>query len=165
MSYFLFGTFNVLQNEKNIQKMKLYGREKDIYIWFDDEIAFYEGIQRMLIEQKSLGSIKFAITSKEQPYNSSDVLFPFDKFTNEDLFADKSREHFKKCCRNNISILFNYLNQLIESFQISQMEIFVVEGYDDNFFKKECDLEGVKGDLLLQIEDRVSIDSCIYYVI
>lgn len=40
-----------------------------------------------------------------------------------------------------------------------------MEGYDDNFFKKECDLEGVKGDLLLQIEDRVSIDSCIYYVI
>ena len=46
------------------------------------------------------------------------MLFPFDKFTNEALFLDKSRDFFKKCCRDNIDILFDCLNKLIDSFRI-----------------------------------------------
>lgn len=42
--------------------------------------------------------LAFAITSRNQPRNSSDVLFPFDKFTNEMLFSDESRNFYKKCC-------------------------------------------------------------------
>lgn len=165
MSYFLFGSFNALKDEMILQKVKAYAKEKGIYIWFDEEITFYKEIQRMLTEQNSEGSIKFAITSKNQPYNSSDVLFPFDKFTNEALFADKSREFFKKGCRDNIDILFDCLKKIIDSFYFRQGEIFVVEGYDDIFQKKECNIDEMKRDLLLQIEDKVSIDSCIYYVI
>lgn len=118
----------------------------------------------MLIEQKSKGSIKFAVTSENQPYNSSDVLFPFDKFTNEVLFADESRDTFKRCCRNNIDLLFDCLKKLAGLFHIKQGEIFVVEGYDDAFQNKVCSVDEMKRDLLLQIVDEVSIDSCIYHV-
>lgn len=164
MSYFLFGTFDALKDETIIQRVKTYTKEKGIYIWFDKEITFYKEIQRMLMEQNSKGSIMFAITSKNQPCNSSDVLFPFDKFTNDALFEDESREFYKKCCRDNIDILFDCLNKTIDSFNFRQGEIFVVEGYDDNFQKKKCNVDEMKKDLLLQIEDKVSVDSCIYYV-
>ena len=92
----------------------------------------------MLIEQESKGNTKFVITSKNQPCNSSDVLFPFDKYTNEVLFADKSRNFYKKCCRENIDILFDCLKNLINLLHIKQIEIFVVEGYDDNFRRKSA---------------------------
>lgn len=164
MSYFLFGSFNAIIDKELLQQVKAYGNEHNIYIWFNEEITFYKEIQRMLEEQKSEGNIKFAITSKNQPHNSSDVLFPFDKVANEVLFADTSRNFYKKCCRENIDIVFDCFDNIINLLNIKQAEIFVVEGYDDIFQKKVCSMDEVKKDLLCQIEDEVSIDSCIYCV-
>lgn len=162
MSYFLFGTFSAIYNECVLQQIKASGKEEKIYIWFNDEIVIYEEIQRMLMEQKSKGNTKFVITSQYQPYNSSDVLFPFDKFERDVLLADKSRSFYKKCCRDNIDILFGYLKNFINSLQILQLEIFVVEGYDDNFKRKICNIDEMRRDLLFQIENKLSIESCIY---
>lgn len=144
--------------------LKEYGKSKDIYIWFNEEIDFYKDIQRMLLEQKSKGNILFAITSVKQPFNSSDVLFPFDKFTNENLFEDSTREYYKECCRNNLDIVFDCLEKMFFLFRIEQCEIFVVEGYDDFFLKKKFNLLEMKKDILTQIENNVSITSCIYYL-
>ena len=108
MSYFLFGAFNAVHNEEQLQQIKVYGWKNDIYIWFDDEITFYEDIQRMLIEQKAKGKIRFAITSKNQMYNSSDLLFPFDKFESKTLFADGTGELYRRCCR-----IFHYHSLLL----------------------------------------------------
>ncbi len=94
MSYFLFGSFNSTYDKDLLQQVKSYANEKNIYIWFSEEITFYKEIQRMLEEQKSEGSIKFAITSENEPCNSSDVLFPFDKVANDVLFADESRSFY-----------------------------------------------------------------------
>ena len=164
MSYFLFGSFRTTYDEELVQQVKLYGSNNDIYIWFNEEITFYKEIQRMLEEQESEGDIIFAITSKNQPHNSNDVLFPFDKVDNEVLFADESRSIYKKYCEENLDILFECLNTLIQLLGIRQLEIFVVEGYDVTFQKKICDLDAVKIDLLCQIENKVFIDSCIYYI-
>ena len=138
--------------------------KKKTYIWFNQEITFYNDIQRMMREQKAEGNTLFAITSKNQPSNSSDVLFPFDKVPNKLLFIDESRMFYKKCCRENIDVLFDFLEKLISMFNIEYIEIFVVEGYDDIFQRKVCNIDEVKRDLLYQIEERVSIDSSIYYV-
>lgn len=164
MSYFLFGTFDTMHDNAVLKKVKELGEEKNIYIWFNEEIIFYEEIQRMLMEQKAEGKIKFAITSKLQPSNSCDVLFPFDKFTNEALFADETRSFYKECCRDNIDILFEFLNDLIKLLNIVQVVMFVVEGYDDTFHQKVCTIDDMKNDLLYQVENKVSIDSCIYCV-
>lgn len=164
MSYFLFGTFNAIYNEDMLQQIKASAKEKGIYIWFNDEKEIYNEIQRMLMEQKSKGNTKFVITSQYQPYNSSDVLFPFDKFESDVLFADKSRSFYKECCKENLDILFECFKNLFNSLNASQMEIFVVEGYDDNFSRKICNIDEVKRDLLFQIENELSIKSCIYFV-
>lgn len=164
MSYFLFGTFSAIYNETMLQQIKASGKERGIYIWINDEIVIYKEIQRMLIEQKSKGNIKFVITSQYQPYNSSDVLFPFDKFESDVLFADKSRDFYKKCCKDNIDILFECLENLFNSLNVFQMEIFVVEGYDDNFSRRICNMDEMKRDLLCQIENELSIKSCIYSI-
>jgi len=164
MSYFLFGSFNSVYDKELLEQVKSYASEKNIYIWFGEEITFYKEIHRMLEEQKSDGNIKFAITSKNQPCNSSDVLFPFDKFSSDVLFADESRNFYKQCCRDNINMLFDCLKKIIDSLHNRQVEIFVVEGYDDIFRKKVCSIDELKQDLLCQIEDKVSIESCIYNV-
>lgn len=164
MSYFLFGSFDSTYDKELIQQVKSYANEKNIYMWFNEEITFYKEIQRMLEEQESDGDSIFAITSENQPRNSSDALFPFDKFSSDVLFADKSRNFYKQCCRDNIRILFDCLKNLIDSLHIRQVEIFVVEGYDDIFQKKVCNIDELKQDLLCQIEDKVSIESCIYGV-
>ena len=164
MSYFLFGSFSSVYDKELLEKVKSYAFEKKIYIWFDEEITFYQEIHRMLEEQKSGGNIQFAITSENQPCNSSDVLLPFDKFSSDVLFTDASRNFYKQCCRDNINVLFDCLKKLIDSSHNRQVEIFVVEGYDDIFQKKVCSIDEFKQDLLCQIEDRVVIESCIYFV-
>lgn len=164
MSYFLFGSFDSIYDKRLLEQVKSYAYEKKIYIWFNEEMTFYKEIQRMLEEQKSGGNIKFAITSENQPRNSSDVLFPFDKFASDVLFADKSRKFYKQCCRDNIDILFDCLKSLIDLLHIRKVEIFVVEGYDNIFRKKMCSIDELKQDLLYQIEEKVSVESCIYCV-
>lgn len=162
MSYFLFGTFNVSWDEKKAQQVKAYGKNKNIYILFNEETDFYKDIYTMLIEQNSNGKIKFAVSSANQPCNSSDVLFPFDKFTNEVLFEDKTGGFFNKCCKENIDILFDCLKKMFDLFHIVQCEIFIVEGYDDVFRRKICSLDEMKRDILCQIKESASIESCIY---
>ena len=126
--------------------------------------SFYEDIQRMLIEQKAKGKIRFAITSKNQMYNSSDLLFPFDKFESKTMFADGTGELYRRCCRDNLNILFDFLDKMFEIFHMEQTEIYIVEGYDVVFRKKVCSMEEMKEDILWQAEYTQDINSGIYYV-
>lgn len=164
MSYFMFGSFDLSQNKSRIQDVKLYGKTKDVYFWFDEEITFYSDIAKMCFEQSSFGNVRFALTSFNQKYNSSDLLFPYDKYTNEELFEGNSREYFYQCCRNNLNIVYDCLKRLMEISNPSCLEIFVVEGYDDVFQKRRCTLDEMKEDLLSQIESTSFIDSCIYQI-
>lgn len=164
MSYFLFGAFNSVNNVKKLQQIKANGLENDIYIWFDEEITFYKDIQRMLTEQKAKGKIRFAITSKNQMYNSSDLLFPFDKYESKVMFADGSGELYRRCCRDNLNILFDFLDNMFKAIYMEQVEIYIVEGYDVAFHKKVCGIEEMKEDILWQVEHTQNIDSSIYYV-
>lgn len=164
MSYFLFGAFNSVNNVKKLQQIKANGLENDIYIWFDEKITFYKDIQRMLTEQKAKGKIRFAITSKNQMYNSSDLLFPFDKYESKVMFADGSGELYRRCCRDNLNILFDFLDNMFKAIYMEQVEIYIVEGYDVAFHKKVCGIEEMKEDILWQVEHTQNIDSSIYYV-
>ena len=164
MSYFLFGAFNSVNNVKKLQQIKANGLENDIYIWFDEKITFYKDIQRMLTEQKAKGKIRFAITSKNQMYNSSDLLFPFDKYESKVMFADGSGELYRRCCRDNLNILFDFLDNMFKAIYMEQVEIYIVEGYDVAFHTKVCGIEEMKEDILWQVEHTQNIDSSIYYV-
>ncbi len=60
----------------------------------------------MIKEQGGKGNTLFALTSRNQATNSDDLLFPYDKYTNEQLFADNTRECFSQCCEKNLKTLF-----------------------------------------------------------
>lgn len=164
MSYFIFGSFDLCENKNSLQDVKSYGEKKGVYFWYDEEITFYKDITQMCVEQNSYGNVKFALTSFNQKYNSSDLLFPYDKYTNEELFKDKSRKYFCQCCKNNLKIVFDCLAKLMEIAIPSRLEIFVVEGYDNVFKRKDCTLREMEEDLLYQIETESFIDSCIYQI-
>lgn len=164
MSYFIFGSFKLEHDKMLLQQMKSRLMEKKIYLWLNEEITFYKEIQRMFEEQTSEGNIRFALTSENQPCNSSDLLFPFDKYDSDTLFADESRAFYKQCCRENLELLIDCLKMIIYLLHIKELEMFVVEGYDNVFHKKVCGIEELKQDMLCQIEENMSVDSCIYCI-
>lgn len=165
MSYFVFGSFDSPNNESLFDKIKKYGQNKGVYFWFNSEITFYPEIFKMCKEQASQKQVTFALTSSKQPSNSSDLLFPYDKFTNQELFSNGSRLFFNRCCESNIRPLFDCLKKLLALFKLKNLEIFTVEGYDTGFIKKKCTLEEMELDLLTQIKTTSIIESCIYSII
>lgn len=165
MSYFLFGRFDSIKDAKLINDVKSYGNERGVYFLFDEEITIYDEIHRMCDEQAIGGDTTFAVTSLNQPCNSSDLLLPFDKYSHDELSRNNSKEHFKTCCKRNIESLFECLRMLIKICCPAQLNILVVEGYDNNFEKKICTFKEMEDDLLLQIGEYGYIDSCIYYIV
>ena len=164
MSYFVFGSFDSPNNESLFDKIKKYGQNKGVHFWFNSEITFYPEIFKMCKEQASQKQVTFALTSSKQPSNSSDLLFPYDKFTNQELFSNGSRLFFNRCCESNIRPLFDCLKKLLALFKLKNLEIFTVEGYDTGFIKKKCTLEEMELDLLTQIKTTSIIESCIYSI-
>lgn len=165
MSYFLFGTFDLSGNKSALKTIKSYGKQQNIYFYLDNEIDFYDEIFRMCKEQNLDQKVIFSITSYNQPYNSDDLLFPYDKFTQEELFNDQTRKKFENYCEKNIEILFGFLQKMIDILNLNDLNIVVVEGYDTSFEKRRCSLNQLKENLLSQIEKEGFIQSCIYSII
>ncbi len=165
MSYFLFGKFELIKDSNFIDTVKSYGEKRGVYFLFDDEITIYDEIFRMCDEQAIQGNTTFAVTSLNQPSNSSDLLFPFDKYTHDELFPDNTNEVFETYCRRNIECLFECLKALGEIGCFTPLTILVVEGCDDNFEKRTCTFEEMEDDILLQIGNNGYIDSCIYCIV
>lgn len=84
--------------------------------------------------QRGISTSKRICKKKKYIWFNDEI--PFDKFSNEVLFADESRSFYKKCCRDNMEILFDCLKNLMDLLYISQAAIFVVEGYDDYVYNK-----------------------------
>lgn len=166
MSHFIFGCFNsdIVVSEQ-ISKLKKMAQNKDVMIWFDNEIDFYPDISKMIKEQGGKGIGLFALTSRNQPNNSDDLLFPYDKYTNEQLFEDKTRKDFSQCCKDNLEILFWYLQIMIQNLKPRLFQIFVTEGYDCDFVKKYMILGEMKSDIQQQVLTSFSINSCIYQIV
>lgn len=104
------------------------------------------------------------MTSRNQPNNSDDLLFPYDKYTNEQLFADKTREYFSQCCKENLKILFWYLKEMIQRLQPKLFDVFITEGYDCDFIKKSITLDEMEFDIQQQVLTSFSIESCVYQI-
>ncbi len=62
---------------------------------------------------------------------------------------------YKKCCKDNVDILFECFKDLFKLLNVFRMEIFVVEGYDADFSRKICNMDEMKRDLLCQIENEL----------
>ncbi|WP_138305825.1 MULTISPECIES: hypothetical protein [unclassified Clostridium] len=165
MSHFIFGCFKsdvvVPQIADELKKM---AQKKEVFIWFDNEIDFYSEISKMAKEQGGKGKVLFALTSRNQPCNSDELLFPYDKYTNEQLFADKTREYFSQCCQENLEILYWCLKEMVQRLRPKLFEVFITEGYDCDFTRKNITLDEMMLDIQQQVLTSFSIESCVYQI-
>jgi len=168
MSHIIFGdcTLSDCGREK-IKELKRYSWGFDVYYWFEEEITFYPDVLVMLKENDRKGNlIKFCITSKNQKYNSEDLLLPYDKYTKEELFPDENdRVIFEELCGNNLDILFDTLSYFLKELKPKRLRIFVTEGYDCEFEVVRCDLKSMLKRIREQSIAYSMIDSTIYELI
>lgn len=175
MSEFLFGDFYSKHLEKEqVIATKAYFLKRDAFIWFDNEITFhnntesYGSIQQMLHENPSENNNHtFFITTKTQPDNSYDLLYPWDKYkvaekNSDDTLKEKTDEEL---CDNNLNILHNLLLHFIENVQPKSMRVFVVVGYDPEFQNEKFRIDEMIDDLKRQVKEDGSLDSVIYEII
>ena len=168
MSAFLFGDFHLEALEKErLKEVKAYFNQKDAYIWFDSEIDFYGGIQTMLEENPTpKNNHVFAITTKRQPTNSHDLLFPWDKYENDELFSqdNHSNENFQKLCNLNLNIFQDLFINFIKIIQPKSIRVFVVVGYSPEFSIENFTVEEMIADLKEQVPEKTMLDPVIYEI-
>lgn len=167
MSHIVFGYFDCHLDilTQSIQgELKKIGKNKNILIHFHNELHFYSAILKIIEEQNIQSNNVFALTSLNQPTNSDDLLFPYDKYTNDELFLDRTRNKFCKYCNENLDILFSYLREIIYILNIKSFNLIITNGYSDNFIKKNVNLEEIQMDVYNQILTGFSIESCMYII-
>lgn len=164
MSCYLFGIIDIFEQKIKINELVEYAKHKGVYFWFLEKNIPNE-IKEMFIEQNINEKGRFFVSSVNQPTNSSDLLLPFDKYTNEELFKDRSRKFYNQCCRENLNIVFDCLHHMIKLLKPAKLEIFVTEGYDNSFLRKECTLNDMKEDIYRQIIVDAECDSSVYQII
>lgn len=164
MSHFLIGEF--VTNRIIESEQRTYGN-KDIYYYFNQKTDLCKDVCDTVKENVKLPEHDwFLITSKLQGKNSDDVLFPYDKYSNEELFpSDGDREFFEEKCISNLRLLFESLSQFIEDMNPVDLRIIIVQGYDTVFKEEKCTLETMFEDLQNQAINTYFLDSKIYNIV
>jgi|GEM_PF-1509056 len=169
MSEFLFGDFFIASLEKKkVRELKDNFAQKDVYIWFDDEIDFYKEIHTMLKEHPGLKrNHSFAITTKIQKGNSHDLLYPWDKYnisqmSNDDCYNEKSEDELYNI---NLAIFYDLFNEFIKIIRPIDMRVFVVDSYDPEFEIVKLSLKEMFLDLKENVKENDFIVPTIYEIV
>jgi hypothetical protein len=165
MSHILFAEYTAKNYKK--EALKVYAKKYDVYYWFNNEITFYAAIHEMYNENKILeNSELFCLTSKFQPINSDDLLLPFDKYEQKELFPNgNNRKVFEQLCRKNLNEFDNIITNFIEIAKPLYLRIFVTEVYDIGFKIVKCSVNDMLEDMYKQIIHWGSLGSKIYEII
>ncbi|MCI8670034.1 MAG: hypothetical protein HFI34_11045 [Lachnospiraceae bacterium] len=165
MSHMLFGDFNYKADKEQKYSLKRNMESNKILLFFDEEVENFKEVTQMLNENTKGYNSRFCITSVLQKYNSDDILFPYDKHSDEDLFPNgDDRKHFEKLCYNNLKILQNVIETMKQKLDIDILRIFVVEGYDTNFVLEDCNIYQMINSIYLQIKESFFLESSIYKI-
>ncbi len=165
MSHIIFGDFNkdlVNQHMKNELKYALL--LNGILIYLNEEVNFDTDVERMLKENSiNLNKGVFCITSADQKYNSEDMLFPYDNYSEDELFPNgEDRTMFEKICFDNLQTLNKGIIKLRDILQPKNLRIFVTVGYDDNFKILKCSQNAMIEDIGKQVITSFNLESKIY---
>lgn len=167
MSHILFGDCRILEeNYVKFDKVKKYLSDRGIKLYINNEINFYNDIHEILAEQKIDNKrIKFCFTSDNQLTNSDDLLFPYDKFSNEELFLDgDNRNVFKEICMKNLNYFQLSLEYFFKTIEPKEARIFVTEGYDNRFSEIHCNIDVMIKHIFKDVISSHFLDSTIYYI-
>lgn len=169
MSSYLFGDFFSEKADAFWRKKARDELVKDgVNIFFDDEMNFVnDELLQMLKEHSSDHSnISFCLASVEERINCEDLLFPFDVYTQEELFPDGtegSRERFNQLSLENLNTLKNAVAKMFEVFEPQSFRLFVDEGFDTGGWKVyRCTREEMIQDIYRQVTDEGILDEKIY---
>lgn len=167
MSHILFGDF-FSEKTDSLSKEKIRAKlaEDDVYIFFDEQMNFYNDVFQMLAENKSNNSnTSFCLTSINQKYNSDDLLYPFDKYGEDELFPDGTegdREWYEQLCLQNLTQLQNSVTKILEFLEVKFFRIFITDGYDTELDVCCCTIEEMIKDIYRQVTEDIGLNSKIY---
>lgn len=167
MSSFLFGEFDSLGfTAEDVEALNTTLSEDGILLHLNEQIDFCKDIISMFEEQKCTKQNRFCITSVRQKYNSSDILFPFDKYTNDELFPKTDeRTEYNKLCLENLMILKRSIILMKNTLKITSLRVFVVEGYDTDFqVVKDFTIQQMIDHIYEQVKKSFILDSVIYEI-
>ncbi|MCB7306086.1 hypothetical protein NE683_18790 [Bariatricus massiliensis] len=162
MSHFLFGEYRKGQSND----VENYWDKNNVIFTFDNKIDFYPDIFTMVEENTTLTNRRvFCLTSNLQMKNSDDLIFPYDKYTNEELFPHgKDRSIYANFCKQNLAILAESLENFMKDVKPNSLRIYVVDGYDSNFRIVKCKLKDMIDDIYNQVINSFVLESKIYEI-
>jgi len=163
MSHFLFVGFITKQIIRSVKKTYT---NKDIFYLFNQKIHFCNDVMKVIQEHKKSRSENWClITSKLQKTNSQDILLPYDKYSQQDLFPNGAdRMVFENTCFDNLNAFHANFLEFMEDIKPFSLRIFVVEGYDNDFTEKNCTLDTMIQDLESQATKTFFFESTIYNI-
>lgn len=167
MSHIIFGDF-FSEKTDSLSRKKIEDElvKNGVYIFFDKQMNFYDDIYQMLKEHPSgISNISFCLTSTYQKYNSEDLLYPYDKYTLEELFPDGlegRRERYEELSLKNLSQLKNSISIMLDIFEPHFFRVFTTSGYDTEFDVFNCTKEGMIHDIFRQVNEGFELRSRIY---
>ena len=163
MSHFLFVGFRTKQIIGSIKKTYT---NKDIFYLFNQKIYFCNDVMKMIQEnEKSCSENWCLITSILQKTNSQDVLLPYDKYSQQELFPNSAdRMVFENKCFGNLNAFHANFLEFMEDIKPFSLRVFVVEGYDNDFIEKNCTLDTMIQDLKSQAIKTFFFESTIYNI-
>lgn len=166
MSHFMFGQFDsddFLEQTQDRAKKEL--QNMNLNVFFNQELDFCNDIKKMISENGAGICFRFCITSIEQEFNSDDAIFPYEKYSDSELFPNgDDRTAFNEICESNIRVLKQALEKIIEIMQMKNIRLFVVDGYDNSFTTLCCSLDNMFDDILKQVKTSFSLKSTIYEI-
>lgn len=169
MSHILYGDFYSEYFKPDlIKEVKDYAAKRDIYYWFNDEVIGGDKDINIILKEHSVtkSTSSFFVSSSNQPTNSDDVLFPFDKYNQEDLFPNgyDDRTFFIKACRNNLYIFKDTFNNFIEILKPNNLRVFISIGYNRDFIESNCNIDQMILNIENQVKTHATLSSAIYNI-
>jgi hypothetical protein len=168
MSDIVFGDFiSDKVNTDTINALKQTVKQKGVLLWFDDEVDFDPDITRMLQENGlSENSVRFFITTEDQPPNSEELIEPWETYTHEELFphGGNDRTVFCEIAKQHLERFRWTLKCLTETFSPRCLRVFVTDAYDNEFVTVSCTIDEMVDAVLKQITEYGLGASTIYAI-
>ncbi len=165
MSHIVFGECNATNKAIELFREKISQiNNNEILFWSGDGVNSHSEIHQMINENGGRkGNHIFYFTTINQPPNSDGLLFPYEKYSQKELFPDNNdRIFFEKKCQEVLSKFIEIIEIMLYTTDIDNIRIFIAEGYDNEFNEKKCTTNEMMKHLLQEIKTSFSIDSVIY---
>lgn len=140
-------------------------KNDDIYFLTGNDIPNLNSILMIFSENniKTENHCLFMLSSELQPNNSDDLIFPYSKYENDELFI--SRSNFEEKSKENLHRTFCAIEKILLKFKTNKIVLVITEIYDDKFIINECSMKEAQNDILKQVLDGFYINSTIYNIV